>query len=278
MDPSISVRKLAVQLHGTKTTVFQVLKEQLLYPYHLQKVHELNPNDFPARVVYANWVLQQQRNVPSFIGSVLFTDEAGFNKNGIINSHNLHVWAEENPHSTIIARYQHQFPAINVWAGIIGNSLIGPFVLPARLNGPLYLEFLQNNLQELLENVPIETRQNMWFMHDGAPPHFSVAVREHLNNVFPNHWIGRAGPVAWPPRSPDLNPLDFYLWGHLKNLVYSTPVETREELLGRILFHCEQLRNNAGIFWRVQQSSIRRARECIRVQGAHVEPTYEVFN
>ncbi|KAJ4428267.1 hypothetical protein ANN_24284 [Periplaneta americana] len=42
--------------------------------------------------------------------------------------------------------------------------------------------------------------------------HFSLDVRRHLNATFPGRWIGRDG-TAWPPRSPDLNPLDFYLWG-----------------------------------------------------------------
>ncbi|GBL73687.1 hypothetical protein AVEN_230681-1 [Araneus ventricosus] len=37
---------------------------------------------------------------------------------------------------------------------------------------------------------------------------------------YPGRWIGRGGPVLWPPRSPDLTSLDFFLWGHLKELVY----------------------------------------------------------
>lgn len=276
--PSTSTRKLSAQFNTSKTIVHEILKEQLLYPYHLQKVHELIPEDFPRRMQFANWLLNQQRNNANFISTILFTDEAGFSKNGIINLHNWHVWADENPHATIVSHHQHQFQQINVWAGIVGNFLIGPFVLPARLNGQLYLEFLQNDFHYLVEHLPLETRRNMYYMHDGAPPHFSVAVREHLNTVYPNRWIGRGGPIAWPPRSPDLTPLDFYLWGHLKTLVYSTPVESREELLRRITFHCDQIRNNVGLLWRVQQSSIRRARECIRLHGGHVEPSYEVFN
>ncbi|EFN69121.1 hypothetical protein EAG_14837, partial [Camponotus floridanus] len=54
------------------------------------------------------------------------------------------------------------------------------------------------------------------FMHDGAPPHYTGIVREYLTNNFGNKWIGRGGPIPWPARSPDLNPLDFFFWGHLK--------------------------------------------------------------
>jgi hypothetical protein len=59
---------------------------------------------------------------------------------------------------------------------------------------------------------------NLWviaeiilYMHDGAQVHFSRAVRDVLNNTCHDRWIGRGGPTAWPKRSPDLNPLDFYL-------------------------------------------------------------------
>ena len=59
-----------------------------------------------------------------------------------------------------------------------------------------------------------------YFKQDGAPPHYGIEVRQYLNQLLPNAWIGRRGLVEWPPRSPDLPPLDFYLWGHLKVMVY----------------------------------------------------------
>lgn len=55
--------------------------------------------------------------------------------------------------------------------------------------------------------------------------------------------IGRGRPFAWPPRSRDLNTLDFYLWGLLKN--YSTPVETTDGLIERIIFHYNEALSHA---------------------------------
>jgi hypothetical protein len=46
-------------------------------------------------------------------------------------------------------------------------------------------------------------------MHDGAPTHFDRVVRDHLNERFHEQWIGRGGPVSWPPTSLDLTPLIF---------------------------------------------------------------------
>ena len=48
---------------------------------------------------------------------------------------------------------------------------------------------------------------------DGAPPHWVSDVRRFLDATFLNRWIGRDGPTPWPPRSPDITPLEFVLWG-----------------------------------------------------------------
>ena len=64
-------------------------------------------------------------------------------------------------------------------------------------------------------------RIHLWFMYDGAAPHFLLAVGEFLNKVFPEQWIGRGGPTAWSAPYPDLIPLHFHLWWHLKSIVYT---------------------------------------------------------
>ena len=52
------------------------------------------------------------------------------------------------------------------------------------------------------------TFPQLLFMQDGLPSHFKLTVRAWLDEIFPNRWIGRRGPVEWVPRSPDLTPLD----------------------------------------------------------------------
>ncbi|GFX01190.1 uncharacterized protein TNCV_4581561 [Trichonephila clavipes] len=95
-------------------------------------------------------------------------------------------------------------------------------------------------------NVPMPIRQHIRFQHDGAPAHFSIDVRAHLQANFPGGWIGRGGPIAWPALSPDLSPLDFFLWGFLKGLVYETPVATPEDLVGRIVEAAGCVRDTPG--------------------------------
>ncbi|KAJ4436743.1 hypothetical protein ANN_16875 [Periplaneta americana] len=74
-----------------------------------------------------------------------------------------HVWADENPHAVEETRHQHRF-SINVWAVVLGDRLIGPYVLPQRLAGDRYQDFLINVLPTLLEYVPCQQRLQMWFM------------------------------------------------------------------------------------------------------------------
>lgn len=61
-------------------------------------------------------------------------------------------------------------------------------------------------------------------LQDSTPLHSTNAEQEHLSNCFGNRWIGGRGPVLWSARSPRLNPLDFYFWGHMRRFVYASPV------------------------------------------------------
>jgi hypothetical protein len=98
-----------------------------------------------------------------------------------------------------------------------------------------------NDLSALLEHVPLHQRQHTWFMRDGASPHFLCIVRQRLNQTFGEQWIGSGGPVNWPARSPDLNPLDFWLWVHLKILLYSAPISDLEVLEQRLENACQDI-------------------------------------
>jgi len=81
----------------------------------------------------------------------------------------------------------------------------------------------------------------MWIQLDGAQQHYAHIVCNYLNIHYSGMWIGRSGPVAWPPRSPDLTPPDFYLlllWGYLKNVVYAQWPATRENMMKYIRTAC----------------------------------------
>ena len=160
---------------------------------------------------------------------------------------------------------------MNVSCGVLGNKLIGPFVFDNTLTGNAFEVFLRNELPGLLEDIPLMIRSQMYFQHDGSPPHYTRNVSDYLNESFPNRWLGRGGPVSWPPRSPDITPLDFYLWGHTKTLVYESKVDSRAELRDRIFAAAELIRNHPNNITSITQSHLMRAENCIAAGGGHFE-------
>jgi hypothetical protein len=77
---------------------------------------------------------------------------------------------------------------------------------------------------------------------------FIHAAWDVLNNAYHDQWRGIGEPIAWPPHLPDLNPLDFYLWGHLKTFVYAAPIDNEGALHHRIVDACQTTCNYSGIF------------------------------
>jgi hypothetical protein len=103
-----------------------------------------------------------------------------------------------------------------------------------------------------LGDAPLAVRARMWYMHDGALAHFSRAVRDVANNTYHDRWVCSGGPTAWPLRSPDLNPLDLYLCGHLNPLVHVAPVDNEEVPHHRIVDACQTIHNFPSISERMR--------------------------
>ncbi|GFV28072.1 uncharacterized protein TNCV_187481 [Trichonephila clavipes] len=72
--------------------------------------------------------------------------------------------------------------------------------------------------------------QELWFQQDGARCHTARATIDLLKDAFGDRLISRFGPVNWPPRPCDLTPLDYFLWGYVKSLVYADKPQTLDHL------------------------------------------------
>ena len=203
------------------------------------------------------------------IGNVLFTDEAYFTRDVINNTRNSHLWGRDNPHGTVENNYQHRF-SVNVLCGLICDQLIGPYVFPQRLTGALYAKFLRDELPAPLENVPLQTRRQMYYQHDVAPPYFSQVVRQYLDHKSRNLWISRGGTQNWPPRPPNLNPLNYHVCDYMEAIVYEHKVYTREVLLHRILSAARSF-INAAVLRKFTNSLFTRVRKCIEADRGHFE-------
>jgi hypothetical protein len=88
-------------------------------------------------------------------------------------------------------------------------------VVETTITGLVYLDMLQQFLIRHLDKDDQEGRTH--FQQEGAPPHYRGEVRKYLSTRFPCRWIGRAVPIAWPPRSPNLTPLNFFVRGFVNH-------------------------------------------------------------
>ena len=125
-----------------------------------------------------------------------------------------------------------------VWFEVNSVRLVGPHFFDGNVNAQSYLQVLEGCVW------PAARYQRWTFQHDGAPAHYSIAVRAWLDQKFPGRWMGRMGPIEWPPRSPDLTPPDFFLWGYLKQLPGikgPSPPSTIPEILDRIRICCQEI-------------------------------------
>lgn len=273
-SPSISSRQVATENDISQTSVLNVLKANKYHPYKITMVQELTEDDPDRRLQFCESMMDLlDRNVLQS-ENILFSDEATFTLHGHVNRQNCRYWADSNPHWMREVHTQRP-QKINVWAGIIRDRVVGPIFFEDNLNGDRYLQFLQD---ELIPNLaiqfpndlnPLVPNADIWFQQDGAPPHYAQPVRNYLDQIFANRWIGRRGTIEWPARSPDLTPLDFFLWGYLKSKVYKTKPENIDILKDRIRSECELI--SPETIQNVRNEFYLRLGCCQEVNGQHFQ-------
>lgn len=268
IDPHVSVRVISERLGFPRSTVHRVLTGARLHPYRIQ-FHQDTPNPDPLRrMEFCRWALRQIERFPDFFRFVMFSDESTFNNRGQVNRWNFRYWSDQNPRWVRQIDHQHRW-SLNVWCGIINGQIIGPHFFEGSVTSVRYLDFLQNEFPLLLEDVDLGTRQKMWFQQDGAPAHWARVVRNHLGATFGRRWIGRDGPVHWPPRSPDLTSPDFFLWGYLKDAVYRQAPTTQENMRVRIRDACRAIPRD--VLLRTVDGFERRVQACLNMNGGIFE-------
>jgi len=148
-----------------------------LYPYHDQRV-----GDHAQRMDLCHWIKAH----PKLLSVILFSDEASFTRDGVNNLRNAHTWSHDNPHETSETNFQRRF-TVNVWCGVLGNKLIGPFVFHNNLTGNAYEVFLLNELPGLLENIPLMIRSQMYLcsrlIPECAVSHVTLPLASHVSCI-----------------------------------------------------------------------------------------------
>ena len=86
--------------------------------------------------------------------------------------------------------------------------------------------------------------KDVWFQQDKATFHTSPAIISLLHQTFNGHLIRRDDDVNWPPRSCNLTPLEYFLWGAINEKCYDDKPETIEQLKANIRDAIDEIRSN----------------------------------
>jgi hypothetical protein len=89
-----------------------------------------------------------------------------------------------------------------------------------------------------------------------------------VKRLFGDHIISRNANIAWPPRSPDLSVCDYFLWGHLKSVVYQTKPTNLAQLKTQIEENIANIPEK--ILRRAMQNLQNRLTECVQRNGQHL--------
>ena len=86
----------------------------------------------------------------------------------------------------------------------------------------------------LFTKIEEENIGNIWFQQDGLTCHTAEATFDVLRLVFEDRIISLRADVVWPPRWCNMTPLDYYLWGVIKDKCYTDKSEIINVLKGNI--------------------------------------------
>lgn len=270
VSPKKSYRRRAQEMHMSSATMQRILKKDLhLHAYKVQLTQELKPADHGKRRQFCEWISRMEQENEGFAKRIIFSDEAHFHLNGFVNKQNCRIWGSENPR--VIQEREMHPQRVTVWCGIWSGGLIGPFFFEdeegnaVTVNGVRYRAMLSNFLWPRLDEMNIE---NLWFQQDGATCHTSRDTIALLREKFPERLISLRGDQNYPPRSCDLTPCDFFLWGYTKSQVYENKPRNLAELKQEIRRVLGQL--EVAMCDRVMVNFMDRVIACTASRGGHM--------
>lgn len=269
VTPATSCRTIETEVGVVKSRVQTILRKHKYKPYKTTIVQHLHFGDAEKRMNFCQWYLGRINQDLHFARTVIWSDECYIRSDGVFNRQNIRYWSHENQHLIFPRERQGRF-GFSVACFILGAK-IKYHIFDGGLTAQRYLQILETIIPELLEDVPLANRRYIFFQQDGAPAHNAQIVRHYLEEHFVERWIGTHGPVRWPPRSPDLSVLDFFLWGYLQNLIYKTRHNTVEDLYNATQEAFRQIQTHPAPILNSLRRITTLCEKCVRENGNHFE-------
>lgn len=259
-NPRLSLGKVSRQTKINREAVRLIAKEELgLYPYKIHKVQLLSVGSKQERLIRAKALLYRATD------EILFSDEKIFTIEQALNSQNDRIWSSSQPQSGVVQRAQHP-QSIMVWGAICASGKC-PLVFiedGVHLNAKTYT-------RDILEAVllPWATQHfgdRSWtFQQDSAPAHKAKLTQDFCEANFPR-FIRHD---EWPPSSPDLNPLDFAVWGLLEARACVNPHNSLASLKSALMRAWERISDSE--LAAITADFRKRLELCVKAKGDYFE-------
>ncbi|XP_031327482.1 uncharacterized protein LOC116158782 [Photinus pyralis] len=260
-SPKKSISRLSAQTGLSTGTCHKALKKVLhMHPYKISSVQQLHALDYDRRVQYCHW-FNERLNDNNLLDLTFYSDEAWVHLSGYVNSQNYRTWAAENPHIFVETSLHPQ--KVGVWVAMSRRRIIGPIFFYETINGERYRAILH---QAIEENLQDDELQHGFFQQDGATAHTANETLRYLQEFYGDRIISTG---LWPPSSPDLTPLDYFLFGRIKNNIFKNRLHTLEELERAIRQEINDVTQDE--LERVFENMKRRVNLCLEVNGGHFE-------
>jgi len=263
-----SGRKMARDLQTSCTTLRRVLHEDLgLRAFKRRRVHGLTAVQKAARLLRCKRLLRRFTN--QGVKSIVFSDEKIFSVKEQLNAQNDRVYAlsvEDIPQSARNVQHFQSSSNIMVWAAISSEGKF-PIVFISsgtKVNKEYYREKI---LQKIVKPSGEQMFKNRrWtFQQDSAPSHSAKVNQVWCEENLPD-FISSS---EWPSSSPDLNPMDYSIWGTLQTKINVKSYTSVHSLKCAILREWKKLPMD---FVRSAIESWRpRLRACVAAGGGRFE-------
>ena len=250
----------------SRAKIWRILREQLKWkayrPHTAQVLSEANK---AKRLAACQWFIEQP--IDFFEKQVIFSDEKYFVLRQGPNKQTDRFWAPVNPHELVECKEQQGGKKAMCWCGMVDGRVLGPFWVEGSMDSEVYRIMLEDHIWPSVKGSA--TRKKYFFQQDGATCHTTTGNLNILKSKFNNRIISNKTDISWPPKSPDMNPLDYFFWGHAMSHVYRCKPETLDNLKDLVDDFARDM--DKELVRKVCRSFYKRAQLCIKVKGGHFE-------
>lgn len=265
-----SVRQISHELSVPRSSVHNMIRKDLrLKCLKKERAQELTPANKMARCDRARRLLQKYPE--HIVDFIWFSDEKLFTIAAPSNAQNDRLYVNSGVKKKEISgarllRTRLTFSKsvmVSVAVSALGCSSIHFLEPGVKIDGQYYRNFVLREM--LLPEIRHISGGFFIFQQDSAPAHRANATIELLKKDTPDF----IPPDLWPPNSPDLNPVDYSIWGILQERVYRARIADLDELKQRL--QMEWANMDQAIITAAIRQWRRRLSACVQAGGGHFE-------